>query len=228
LGCLPSHIVNVNQPCIFCGAISDLTRDHVPPKCFFPKPRPSNLVTVPSCLRCNNRSGLDEEHFLATLMFSGPGISPAGKLLWSEKLSRMYDKNLGLRKRIAHAIRYADIFSEGGIYLGRGMRIQVDEARTTRVLHKILRGLFYFEYGAVLSSNAVITALWLRTPDHYAMAWRHRDQLRAGRLGWPSVFQYSCNRVATQPNGSAWLMVLFDAVSIFAVTRESKIVLAAA
>lgn len=36
--------------------------DHVPPKGLFPKPRPSNLIEVPCCWRCNNaHSAFDEK-----------------------------------------------------------------------------------------------------------------------------------------------------------------------
>lgn len=37
------------------------TRDHVPPSGLFPSPKPSNLIAVPCCFRCNNEhSGFDE------------------------------------------------------------------------------------------------------------------------------------------------------------------------
>ena len=37
------------------------TRDHVPPGGLFPSPKPSNLISVPCCFRCNNQhSGFDE------------------------------------------------------------------------------------------------------------------------------------------------------------------------
>lgn len=37
------------------------TRDHAPPAGLFPSPKPSNLIAVPCCFRCNNEhSGFDE------------------------------------------------------------------------------------------------------------------------------------------------------------------------
>ena len=41
----------------------NLTTEHVPPKSLFPKPRPSNLITVPSCESCNVRFAQDEVLF---------------------------------------------------------------------------------------------------------------------------------------------------------------------
>jgi hypothetical protein len=209
--------------CVHCGTPSDLTRDHVPPKCFFPKPLPSNLITVPACARCNQGMGLDEEHFLATVMFGEAGISATGKNLWSEKLSRMHEKNRGLRKRIARAMSYADVFSKGGIYLGRRMTIDVDQARVARVVHKILRGLYFFEFGERVPANATIAVLWLQSKEHFAMAWKHRAELRPGRRGWQGVFEYACNRVAGASCGSSWQIVLFEAVAFSAVLQPAKV-----
>lgn len=41
--------------------------EHVPGKCLFPKPRPTDLITVPACEQCNNGSSLEDEYFLDTL-----------------------------------------------------------------------------------------------------------------------------------------------------------------
>ncbi len=47
--------------CYLCGGKAE-TVDHVPPKSFFPKPWPLNLLTVPCCTACNNGlSQLDEQ-----------------------------------------------------------------------------------------------------------------------------------------------------------------------
>lgn len=57
-----------------CGGPAD-TRDHVPPKRFFPEPLPPNLVTVPACLQCNRGfSAIDER---ARAYFTSLAISNA-------------------------------------------------------------------------------------------------------------------------------------------------------
>ena len=47
--------------CIYCGKNEANERDHIPPKSFFPEPRPSNLITVPSCSVCNRGYGKIDE-----------------------------------------------------------------------------------------------------------------------------------------------------------------------
>jgi hypothetical protein len=60
--------------CAYCNKQEKETDDHVPPKSFYPTPRPSNLITVPSCLKCNQGLGKDEEFFLAIIMFDVIGV----------------------------------------------------------------------------------------------------------------------------------------------------------
>jgi len=136
--------------CVYCVKRPGLTRDHVPPKSFFPKPRPSDLITVPACRSCNREAGKDEELFLAAFMFGEAGVSLAGKKLWDEKLHRMYDKNRGLRRRIAKSMHSVDIFTPGGVFLGRGLGVRLEEERINRVVTKIIRGLYYHEYQEAL------------------------------------------------------------------------------
>src|SRR5271168_5407862 len=49
--------------CIYCGDARELTRDHVPPRCLFSKPRPNDLVTVPCCVACNRALSRHDEYF---------------------------------------------------------------------------------------------------------------------------------------------------------------------
>src|SRR5437016_4846066 len=49
--------------CYLCRKRPGTTRDHVPPKNLFPRPRPSSLVTVPCCEKCNNRFSKHDEYF---------------------------------------------------------------------------------------------------------------------------------------------------------------------
>lgn len=51
------------EKCYLCGSTENLTRDHIPPKGLFPKPRPSNLYTVPCCYSCNNGAAKEDEYF---------------------------------------------------------------------------------------------------------------------------------------------------------------------
>ena len=53
--------------CVYCGKIRTITDDHIPPSSIFAKPKPNNLITVPSCHYCNQGSSKDDEYFRLTL-----------------------------------------------------------------------------------------------------------------------------------------------------------------
>lgn len=55
-------ITTGNNRCIYCGNMAN-TKDHTPPKSFFSRPAPSNLITIPACLECNKSYSNDEEYF---------------------------------------------------------------------------------------------------------------------------------------------------------------------
>lgn len=42
--------------------------DRVPPKCFFPSPRPSSLITIECHESCNQSYSKDEENFRADVV----------------------------------------------------------------------------------------------------------------------------------------------------------------
>jgi 5-methylcytosine-specific restriction endonuclease McrA len=81
--------------CIYCGAAEDLTVDHVPPKNLFPKPRPSDLITVPACRTCNKSYERDDDYFRLAMTVLGEANPVAGQL-WREKgVSRLLTKSIG-------------------------------------------------------------------------------------------------------------------------------------
>jgi hypothetical protein len=212
------------QKCVYCKLQESTTDDHVPPKSFFPKPRPSNLITVPSCLDCNKGAGKDEEFFLATFMFSYAGVSEAGKRLWTEKLNRMYDKNIGLRRKIADHLNQSSLYTPSGIYLGSGMTINTDEKRFGSVVNKILKGLYFFEYDQPFPNDTEISTIFLNQIEDYEPVKRVAPELKVGSRTWDGIFEYRFNRLPNDPSGSIWLFRFWGQTYFWSVTcdREKK------
>jgi hypothetical protein len=208
--------------CVYCAKNPGLTDDHVPPKSFFPQPRPSNLITVPACNKCNSGAGKDEDYFLATFMFSEAGITDAGKTLWKQRLDRMFRKNLGLRRRLAKGFSYRPVVTATGIYLGHRMGLQFDERRFERVIQKIVRGLYYFEYGEALSPETEIMTLFLSTKARFETAVAYANQLGWGKRQWPGIFEYRCGRVPGVPQESVWLMRCYSNSHFWAISGPDK------
>ena len=55
--------------CTYCGRHRKLADDHIPPKSLFGKPRPPDLIKIPSCGPCNNQASKDDEYFKTVLVF---------------------------------------------------------------------------------------------------------------------------------------------------------------
>ena len=55
--------------CYFCGNVATGV-EHVPPKCFFPRGKRDNLITVPSCDAHNQEKSKEDEYIRAILLAS--------------------------------------------------------------------------------------------------------------------------------------------------------------
>jgi len=87
------------QPlCVYCVCREATTYDHVPPKVFFPKPRPQ-LITVPACDECNHQFSTDDEEFASFLSLRVGMDSPLTKQL-HEKNKRIVAHNRRILRTI--------------------------------------------------------------------------------------------------------------------------------
>src|SRR3954447_2286562 len=65
-------------PCVYCDKPAT-TRDHIPPRCLFGENKPSNLVTVPACEKCNNGAARDDEYAMRLALVEGTQRTQAGR-----------------------------------------------------------------------------------------------------------------------------------------------------
>ncbi len=192
--------------CVYCGNNPGTTSDHVPPKSLFPLPRPLNMVTVPSCEECQARFKKDEDVFMAWITFGPAGESPAGRLLWEQKLKRTYKKDGGVKKVIARSFRQVSLETPGGIYAGKRLAISIDPERKNNVLKKIVRGLFWVEYKERLPENVPIEIYGIHGKDklvHELIAVTYE-----ATTAWEGIFEYRHGR-APERSESYWIMSFF-------------------
>ncbi len=75
------------QGCTFCESETE-SRDHIPAKCLFPKPYPSNLITVNACRNC--QAPKEDEYFAAILgTRNDTHLTSSGTRLMEAQLRRM-------------------------------------------------------------------------------------------------------------------------------------------
>ena len=151
------------QLCVYCGTRIADTRDHIPPKNLFPKPRPDNLITVPSCSSCNNTNSDDDEYFRLMLVMRREAHNhPAAVESWETAFRGLKrDNKIGLATKIATDMREVEIYSKSGVYLGKESAINIDFPRVRNVLNRTIKGLFYHVTNRPLPANYDIHAFAL-------------------------------------------------------------------
>lgn len=129
-----------SEYCIYCGQRAT-SRDHVPPKLLLERPYPSNLQTVPSCIRCNQGASLDEQYFL--VLIAQISLSPAllSKIAEGGIIDRALARSPALEERLLKSL---EVDEEDGRVL-----IKPEMGRVQNVVRKIATGLFAIRYGKV-------------------------------------------------------------------------------
>lgn len=133
-----------SQSCVFCGSPCTVTRDHVPPKGLFSKPRPNNLITVPACEKCNGGSNLDDE-FMQRLAMTRPAEwnEDAQQVGWNVVRSMNRPEAKGMRQGLHKTLAPVNLFTESGLYVGSGVRMRMDGERLNRIVSKVTRGMWW-------------------------------------------------------------------------------------
>jgi hypothetical protein len=222
-----------HDTCVFCGIAKGTTRDHIPPKKLFSSPRPTNLITVPSCHACNLGTSKDDMYFRDCLIFGKETSSPAAKAQIGESVLRSF--HMPERKHYCQSfmdnVVDIDLVSSGGIYLGKANGLKIHESRLVNIAGKIVKGLFYHEYGLILPDSHSAVAMPLRErvlAEHQGRNGIHeicnrliRDTQRT-TIG-QGVFSYWHHRYDEDdedPHKSLWLLLFFERAAFFGMTID--------
>jgi hypothetical protein len=145
--------------CVICGEHLATTVDHLPPKAIFSKPCPSDLITVPACSRCNNESSMDDEQFRNDLsLHIGMDTDKKRELL--NRTARAIKRNKKLQREIEKNRVLVELFSEGGVFLGRQMGVRWNSQAHDRVVERIVRGLYFHHHRCVLGKQVEVKVGW--------------------------------------------------------------------
>ena len=131
--------------CYLCGKTKNITKDHVPPKSFFSKPRPRNLITVPCCRICNQEFSKDEEAFR---IFAAGDINRSyeGGKIWEEKvMGSTFKRSPKLRKNVIDCLGSIPIQTNTGLK-GTLPYLVIPVDRVNNFLVKMTKGFIYHFY----------------------------------------------------------------------------------
>ncbi len=131
--------------CTYCNQLAT-TRDHIPPKLLFSRPRPSNLATVPACLQCNQSFSADDEYARMVLL-SHHGASHTTFEDQVERLSRalVRPEGAGLKKEFLRPFVASGVFNQERDQ-DKPVAVQFDLARVSRVIARTAIGLHRIHY----------------------------------------------------------------------------------
>ena len=208
--------------CIYCGTTGKLTKDHVPPKNLFPTPRPSDLITVPACVRCNKSFEFDDEYFrIAVVVPADPERDPIAARLWAEKVVRgTLRRSPALKSTIIRSLVRLDVTTPAGIYLGTTPTVRLDRKRLDRVARRIVTALHWHHYSRVPRPGVEFTVTMGLDPKRPGVAERVAVDLLGGRP-WAIVgggaFRYAHGQVPDNPDWGAWLLVFHSTVFCLAM-----------
>lgn len=221
--------------CALCGRRGKVTRDHIPPKCLFGKKGclPSDLITIPACDTCNLKTSRDDEY----LRFVMAGRADVAGHPVADSLRDSIVRSLGRPEARAFARSFieslatVDAFTDGGIYLGPRIGFRRDYARVEAAIKKIIRGLFFHEYGRRLRCSdevLLLDAERLRRvmPHDDFEVWRYqvRGLLVGGRersIGDKTLL-YRCNQRPGHVFQTIWTLTFYGNVHFIAFTEAAK------
>jgi len=151
-------MIEDGSACIYCGATDDLTDDHVPPENIFPKPKSSDLITVPACKPCNRGFSLDNEYFRIAILGPAALRSPVARALWEgpveRGLRRSVDREAPFATEFLLSRRESEVKDATGRVIGTSVGRRIEPARIDRTVARIVRGLLWHKHRYRLSRQA--------------------------------------------------------------------------
>ena len=147
---------NKTGECAYCGMYGQITRDHIPPKSFFSEPKPSSVITVPCCPKCNQDFQKDDDYF-ETLVTRREDVNAPyvkGKV---ETLLR--PEATGLKNLLLQSSFWAEIVTDSGLFLGFAKAIEPNFHRLYKTIEHIIKGLYYYQNGHRLGDRYFIKTL---------------------------------------------------------------------
>ena len=211
------------RQCAYCGEFKAQTRDHIPPKGLFPKPLPSDLITVPCCEECRAGGSQDDEYFRAVLLAADnlENDPRAQKQIDIVSRSLRNPKKIGFGRMISRSLSEVEITTKAGIILGRKPAFKFDRERVNNVLGRIVRALFFREFSYPVPKDCPV-ATRLDQFGEFSNKLSSIGGFQPIRFAADNMFLYTFLRAVDNPNATFWLGTFFEQVSFAGYTGLKK------
>jgi hypothetical protein len=211
--------------CYLCGLplVEPTSADHVPPKQFYAdeirKKHNPNLLTIRVHADCNRAYQHDEDYFVNTLAPYARG-SYAGDALLRESFAKY---EAGKKQALVHKVFEEFERRPSGLILPPNLVAKrIEGKRVYRVAWKIIRGLYFYQYGEVLPEDTP-NGLEIIPPDRappkeFIIALP--DDPIHGRH--PGVFDYKFRKFPEVHDFHYWAMLLWDRLILIIMFHDPK------
>jgi hypothetical protein len=199
--------------CAYCGSAAPEARDHIPPKGMFGRPCPSDLLTVPCCERCRSGWSKDDEYF-RTVVLSADNLQAdprTAKVTKSLLRSLVKLSKKGFSHLMGKSLTIVELLTKSGLLVGKRPGIKIDSNRVTRVLVRILRALFYREFGFPVPGDYTVDA----TFDQYGeriLPMHKRPPFVPIRRTANNIFLWTYAKASDDPLATLWIGAFYGKV----------------
>lgn len=202
----------MRRSCYHCGRTDSLTADHVPPKGFFPNPKPSNLITVRCCQTCNAAFSKDDEEMRAYLC-SFIGASESASWILQNKVIPRLRKNPKFREPFLNSMQEGKLLTvEDGVI--NVFRYEIDAEQAAGFIIRITKGLLSHFYPGYDFSTDIFRVCHIEpTIEALSKMEKIRDLLKYDWRG-NNVFQFR-HGITDTKRGGLWLLVFYGAPMFF-------------
>jgi hypothetical protein len=191
--------------CVICGLNPATSWDHLPPDGIFPKPKPVDPIEVPACEKCNSGSS-DYDQIFQVFIGLAAGHGETGEKMFKEHVTKILRSNRRLKRSIAQTLRYVDLKTPAGNFLGRAEAVLHDSRSYDSVIERIIRGLHFYHTGYILGDKVDIKIRFHRkltvTLFNMASSW-----LTGSVGGDQFIYRYAIFK--EEPLASAWVLQFF-------------------
>lgn len=210
------------QLCVYCGAASGRTRDHVIAQALFGAVLPKNLITVPACRECNDGKSRDDsllrDYLVSDLLASE---HPVAREILDMKVSRAIRRN---QSELARIVRYSEVrrvprLTPAGIYLGDAYAMELPKGTINSIIYRIVQGLYFHSRRELLPNN-----MTYELRRHPPSAWSGFQQTllstsQPGSIVQGSVFRSMHQHLTDAPTVTIWCLMFYNAV-VFSIATD--------
>jgi hypothetical protein len=193
----------------------------VPPRSFYGRTPPANLITVPACEACNSGFGQLDDYARFVLITTENKESRTRKDL-IPTVRRYAEREESSRQlaKFYESLETGLLRNDAGVFVERQM-FEVEGAKMDAFAIRVIKALFYRESGRRLPAGYVVKPIHYRQiPELDARGELNREffvfimerlQQSARRRQWGDVFGYSWVQWPPDDvNATWWLLSLYD------------------